>query len=189
MTVELTRLASVPVIQLNGALPQVALEDNSVDLVRQAARVCGGPAYLFYAPAILPDAATARALRQQPEVARAFARFGSITKAMVGIGLWTRTESTVYDATDEKERRLLRRRGVCADISGVLVDVSGQPVEARLTERMIGVSAAQMQAIPEVIAIAYNTVREPAIRAAIRGGLVNGLVTHTSLASALLASH
>ena len=35
----------------------------------------GGVAYLFYAPLIVPDAATAAALRGQPEIARAFGQF------------------------------------------------------------------------------------------------------------------
>ena len=43
-----------------------------------------------------------------------------------------------------------------------------------------------MQAIPEVLAIAYGKAKAPAVRAAVRGGLVNGLVTHASLARTLL---
>jgi DNA-binding transcriptional regulator LsrR (DeoR family) len=76
---------------------------------------------------------------------------------------------------------------VCAEISGVLVDANGQPVESDLTNRMIGISASQLRAIPEVITLAYSTARTPAIQAAIRGGLINSVVTHTSLARALLA--
>jgi DNA-binding transcriptional regulator LsrR (DeoR family) len=37
-----------------------------------------------------------------------------------------------------------------------------------------------------VIAIAYNTVRTPAVRAAILGGLVNGIITHPPVATALI---
>jgi DNA-binding transcriptional regulator LsrR (DeoR family) len=186
MTTALTRLAAVPVVQLTGALSRPDIDDTSVDLVRQAARVAGGPAYYFYAPMIVRDAATAHALRRQPEVARAFARFGSVTKAMVGIGLWAAGQSTVYDATEEKERRRLRDLGVCADISGVLVDEDGQPVQADFIDRIIGVSATHMRAIPEVIGIAYGQTKAPAVRAAVHSGLVRGLVTHTALARALL---
>jgi DNA-binding transcriptional regulator LsrR (DeoR family) len=51
---------------------------------------------------------------------------------------------------------------------------------------MIGIDAAQMQAIPEVIAIVYGAAKAPAVRAAVRGGLVNALVTHASLARTLI---
>jgi DNA-binding transcriptional regulator LsrR (DeoR family) len=187
MTTALARLPAVPVVQLTGALSRPDIDDSSVDLVRQAARVSGGPAYFFYAPMIVRDAATAQALRRQPEVARAFARFNSITKAVVGIGLWAPGQSTVYDATEDKERRRAGRLGVCADVSGVLVGADGEPVATELTDRVIGASAAHMRAIPEVIAIAYGATKAPAVRAALRSGLVRGLVTHASLADALLA--
>ena len=52
---------------------------------------------------------------------------------------------------------------------------------------MIGISAAGMRAIPEVIAIAYGVSKAPAVRAALTSGFVRGLVTHSTLAAALLA--
>jgi len=187
MTAALTRLAPVPVVQLTGALARPEMEDNSVDLVRQAARASGGPAYFFHAPLVVPDAATARAMRKQPEIARAFARFGSVTKAVVGIGRWAPGQSTIFDAAEQRDQKRLSRLHACADISGVTIDAEGRPVHAALTERMIGISAPEMLAIPEVIAIAYGMPKAPAVRAAFRSGLVSGLVTHATLAAALLA--
>jgi Putative sugar-binding domain len=113
-------------------------------------------------------------------------RYGSVTKAVVGVGLWAPGESTVYDVTDEKVRRELHQRGVCAEIGGVLIDADGHRAESNLTEGMIGVSAAQLRAIPEVIGLAYSTARSPAVQAAIRGGFIKCLVTHPSLARTLL---
>jgi DNA-binding transcriptional regulator LsrR (DeoR family) len=187
MTSALTRLAPVPVVQLTGSLARPEPDDNSVDLVRQAARASGGPAHFFHAPLIVPNPATARAMRKQPEIARAFGRFGEVTKAVVGIGSWAAGQSTIYDAAEERERALMSRLGTCADISGVMVDVDGHPVSAGLTGRMIGITADEMRAIPEVIAIAYGVAKAPAVRVALRSGFVGGLVTHTSLATALLA--
>jgi DNA-binding transcriptional regulator LsrR (DeoR family) len=186
MTSALTHLRPVPVVQLTGALARPDVEDSSVDLVRRVGRNFGGPAYFFYAPTIVPDAATASALRRVPEVARTLRQIGSVTKAVVGIGLWAPTGSTVYDATEEDVRDVLHHRGVRGEIAGAIVDSDGHPVETDLPERMICPSADQLRAIPEVLAIAYNTVRSPAVRAAIRGGLVDSLVTHASLARTLL---
>jgi DNA-binding transcriptional regulator LsrR (DeoR family) len=187
MTNALDRMPAIPVVQLSGALVQPDMADSSVDLVRQAARISGGAAHFFYAPTVVPDPATARALRKQPDVARTFRRFGSVTKAVVGVGLWAPGDSTVFDVTDAKVRRELQQRGVCGEIAGVFIDVDGHLVKSELTERMIGVSAAQLRAIPEVIGLAYGVARSPAVRAAIRGGFIKSLVTHASLARALVA--
>ena len=180
MATALRELAGVPVVQLTGALARPGVDDSSIELVREVARVSGGPAYFFYAPMAVPDAATAQALRRQPEVARAFSLIGSVTKAVAGIGAWEPGQSTLYDATSEAERADLTRRGVCADVSGVLLDAHGDPVPADLTERMIGITAEQMRAVPEVIGIVYGTAKVHAVLAAVRGGLVDSLVTHST---------
>jgi DNA-binding transcriptional regulator LsrR (DeoR family) len=77
---------------------------------------------------------------------------------------------------------------VCAEISGVLVDADGNPVRSELTERMIGITADQMRAVPEVIAIVYGGAKVRAVLAAVRGGMVNSLVTHSTLAESLIAA-
>jgi len=188
MTGALRRMAATPVVQLTGALSHPDIEDSSIELVREVAQISGGPAYLFYAPLVVPDAATANALRRQPEVVRAFSQFDSVTKAVVGVGRWAPGQSTVFDATEGKERRQLARDGIVADVSGILLHADGSAVETRLTERMIGINAAQMRAIPQVIAIVYGAVKAPAVLAALRSGAVKSLVTHTSMARAMLAA-
>jgi DNA-binding transcriptional regulator LsrR (DeoR family) len=185
MASALPRLPGVPVVQLTGALSHQD-DHSSIDVVRDVARAAGGPAYVFYAPFVVPDAATARALRQQPEVARAFTQLPNVTKAFAGLGFWAPGQSTLYDAADERDREVLRRLGVCADISGVFVSADGEPIEADLTDRMIAIDADQMRAIPEVFVIGYGMAKVPAVRAALRSGIVGGLVTHTTLAQALL---
>lgn len=179
-------LPPVPVVQLTGALSLQDGDHSSIDLVRDVARAVGGPAYVFYAPFVVRDAATARALRQQPEVVRAFSRLPDVTKAVAGVGFWGPGESTLYDAVEEDDRQELSRLGVCADVSGVFLSADGEPVETALTERMIGVDAEQMASIREVIVIAFGMAKVPALRAALRSGIVRGVVTHTPLAQALL---
>jgi DNA-binding transcriptional regulator LsrR (DeoR family) len=71
-------------------------------------------------------------------------------------------------------------------VSGVFLTESGEAVDCPLRERMIGIDAEQMRAIPEVLVIAYGRVKVPAVRAALRSGLVDGLVTQTVVARALL---
>src|SRR5919112_1985006 len=179
-------LPGTPVVQLTGALSLPDGPDTSVDVVREVASASGGAAHVFYAPFTVPDAATARALRGQPEVARAFAQLPLVTKAVAGVGLWKPGQSTLYDALYEDDRTELHRLGVCADVSGVFLSADGEAIRTELSERMIGIDAEQMRAIPEVIVIPYGESKGPAVRAALRSGLVGGIVTHTALAHAVL---
>lgn len=193
MVSELRGLPTVPVVQLTGVMSRSTEvsssveDDNSIDIVREVARISGGPAYLFFAPLLVPDASTAQAMHQQPDVARAMTQIGSVTRAVLGIGRWSPVQSTLYDAATEPERRLLAQQGVCAEIGGVFLTVDGQPLHTPLNERMVALTSDQMKAIPNVIAIVYAVSKRPAVHAALRSGLVNSLVTHSSLATALIS--
>jgi DNA-binding transcriptional regulator LsrR (DeoR family) len=183
----LTRLPGCEVVQLTGALQREDTQASSVDLVRDVARVGGGAAYYYHAPMIVATAELGRALREQPEVARAIARIGSVTKAFVCIGGWQPGASTVIDALPAAEVAGLAAAGVVAEISGVLIDADGAPVRAGVTARMIAIRAAQLAGIPDVTALVYGPEKVVAVRAAVRSGMVHGLVTTSDLAEALLA--
>jgi DNA-binding transcriptional regulator LsrR (DeoR family) len=185
MAKALPRLSSVSVVQLTGAISMPDDDHSSIDIVRDVARAASGPAYVFYAPFIVPDAATAHALRHQRDVARAFGQLPRVTKAVVGLGLWSPGQSTIYDTAPERDRRTLTRLGVCAEVSGVFLSADGKPVHTDLTERMIGINAEQMRAIPEVTTIAYGAAKVAAAHAALRSGLITGLVTHKTFAQSL----
>jgi DNA-binding transcriptional regulator LsrR (DeoR family) len=185
MASQVRSLPPVPVVQLTGSLSGRGIEDSSVELVRGLSRVSGGPAYFFYAPMSLPDAATAAALRRQPEVARAAAQYPAVTLAVVGIGRWAPGQSTVHDAAAPAERDHLRELGVCAEVSGVFLSSDGGPVESDLNARMIGIGGG-LRSVPDVLAVPYGTSKAPAVRATLRSGIVTSLVTHTSLAQVLL---
>lgn len=188
MAAALTRLAPCSVVQLSGAVSSPEIHHSPIDLVRTVARAAGSAAHYFYAPLIAPDATTAAALLRSPEVVRAASRFDTVTKAVIGVGGWRPPFSTVYESITPQERQELLFLGVCAEICGsVLLDPSGAVVRAPLTERVIGISADELRQVPEVIALAYNTVKVPAARAAMEGGFVTSLVTHTDFARCLLA--
>jgi DNA-binding transcriptional regulator LsrR (DeoR family) len=185
MRASLTRLARCDVVQLTGAL-SLPRDESPIELVRDVARLSAGQAYFYYAPMVLPDAATARVLRTQPEVARAASKFPELTKAVVGVGAWQKGLSTVADALREHERREIYDLGVRSELSGVQLDAEGNPVTTSLTERLIGIDAKHLHDVPDVVGIVYGPPKADAVRAALRGGFVTSLVTHTAMARELL---
>ncbi|MDQ2757365.1 MAG: transcriptional regulator [Actinomycetota bacterium] len=183
----ITAIAPAAVVQLTGSLPREDLAATSIEIVREMASHTGAEASFFYAPFLLPDAATAATLRQQPDVRRAMARFTSVTKAVVGLGGWAPGQSTIYDALDPADRALLGSAGTVADLSGVFLDAGGEVVGSGLTERLICMDATELARVADVLAIPYGVAKAPAVLAAARSGLVTTLVTHSEMATALLA--
>ena len=183
----LTSFPPCPIVQMTGALSRPG-DDDLLDLVRAATRVGGGPSHGFYAPMIVDDAVTAQVIRRHPDVAAAAALLGSVTIAMVGIGAWLPGLSSIYDSLSQPDRDAVTAAGVRADVSGVFLDEGGTVRQTPLDERMIVTPALLLKAIPTVLAVAYGTAKCQAVWAALNGGVVNGLITHASLARVVLAT-
>jgi DNA-binding transcriptional regulator LsrR (DeoR family) len=185
LTASLTQLPPCPIVQLTGAVPPPDGRDL-LELVRSVARISGGPAHVFYAPMLVDDAATAGAIRRQTDIAEAFALVPSVTIAVVSAGAWSAGLSTIYDAITPAERSSLEALGVTAELAGVFIDADGHPVATPLDSRMIVTPGPVLARIPFVLSVAFGVTKTTAVAAAIRGGLVHGLVTHASLARSLL---
>ncbi|MEU8571080.1 sugar-binding domain-containing protein [Streptomyces pathocidini] len=186
MAAALDRLPPCTVVQLTGVYDAGTAERGSVEAVRRAAQVSGGEAHPIYAPMLLPDPATAAALRGQTGIARAFEYFDKVTVACVSIGSWEAGISTVYDMLGEKEREHYASLGAAAEMSAHLFDADGRRIGRDLGERCITVEADRLRRIPEVVAIAGGHRKAAAIGAVLRSGLVTSLVTDTAAADFLL---
>ncbi|RSS60658.1 transcriptional regulator [Streptomyces sp. WAC07061] len=186
MAASLHRLPPCTVVQLTGVYDAGTAERGSVEAVRRAAQVSGGDAHPIYAPMLLPDPATAAALRSQTGIARAFEYFDKVTVAAVAIGSWEPGISTVHDMLTDEERAHYASLGVAAEMSAHLFDREGRRVGRDLGERCITVEADRLRRIPEVVAIAGGLRKASAIGAVLRSGLVTSLVTDTAVADYLL---
>ncbi|GAA1150628.1 sugar-binding transcriptional regulator [Ornithinicoccus hortensis] len=188
MTEHLTELSPVRVVQLTGAMEVAGVDASAVDIVRRVAQVAGGDSSIFHAPFALDDVQSASAIRRQASVRDGLAAIDAVTHAAVGVGAWADGLSSIYAVATPEERLAAAREGVIGEVSGVLFDASGTPVVNSLSDRLITLSAQQLVRIPDVVAIAVGRDKVDAVRAALHGHLVNGLVTDDALATALLTT-
>ncbi len=81
-----------------------------------------------------------------------------------------------------------RTAGTCADLCTLLIDPAGQAVATPLAANVVGVSAAQIRAVPTVIGVAGGAEKTDAIRAVLQGGWLTTLITDAAVAHRLLRS-
>lgn len=186
MTSELTSLPPVSVVQLTGAVGS-DLTESPVEVVRRASQRSGGNAHAIFAPLLLDDAATAASLRRQTDVAAALSLFAQVTVAVVAVGSWVPPISQLREVMSEADRTELERRGVQAEVAGILIDAHGRLVGEDFAERCLSVTAAQLSAIPRVLAVAAGETKAAAVLAVARAGLLSSLATDRALAEAVLA--
>lgn len=187
MVASVESLAPCTVVQISGTMAGTDPDMGGAEIVSRLARVGGGQAHPVYAPLLVRDASLVAGLRAESGIAQTVARYGRLDAAVVPIGGWSPTTSTVHGALSRAERADARRRGVVGEVTGRLFDVDGRHREGPVDDRLMAITLDQLRAVPLVLASAYGAERAVAVRAAVRGGLVDVLVLDASVAHALLA--
>ncbi|MFK4760096.1 sugar-binding transcriptional regulator [Microbacterium sp. ZW T5_45] len=185
LTTALPRLPKMSIVQLTGAAGS-DLGQSPVELVRLMAHNSGGSAHPIFAPLVVETAETARALRQQADIARAIAMFADVTTALVSVGSWNPPDSQLYDFLPSAARDDLMARGVVAEVSATLLSADGEAIAEDFADRTIAVTSSQLRAIPRVLAVAAGERKAGAVVAVARARLITGLVTDHSLAAQAL---
>lgn len=184
MTERLTELPPVTVVQLTGAVGS-DLSDSPVEVIRRVSLRAGGDAHAIFAPLVVEDAATASALRRQPDIARAIALFDRVDVAVVAVGSWDPPISQLREVLARDERDAFTARGVRAEVAGILMTADGELVPD-FAERCLSISSRQLARVPKVIAVAAEREKAGAVHAVTRSGLISALVTEQRCAEALL---
>jgi len=186
---QLPRLPACTVVQLVGSVPTLQLEVNSIELVRRLAERATGPVFPLHVPLLVGSAEMADALATDSMASATLARFDGLTRAVVGIGAWVPGANSIRAALSDADARTVDEAGGIADIASIVLDASGAQVRAAgLPERCIAIREEQLRRVPDVIAIAGGADKAPAIRAALRSGLIHRLVTDEEAARLLVSA-
>lgn len=178
--IEVDRPLRAEVVQLLGGLSQVSPTISGHDLARRTGDALGAPYHFLHAPAIVGSRAIRDALVADPAIQRVLSLGGRSTIAVVGIGTLEDGSSRLLleeAGLTRAERARLQRAGIVGDVCARHFDVRGQPGETGLEDRVVGIDLDGLRNIPMVIGVAAGVVKAPAMLGALRGGLLNVLVT------------
>ena len=82
---------------------------------------------------------------------------------------------------------MLLKNGVVGDIALRFFDAQGQPVHSEIDNRVIGITLDQLQRTRRVVGIAGGPTKFQAVLGALRGKLINVLITDSVTAERLLS--
>ena len=107
--------------------------------------------------------------------------------ALIGIGSMQK-DSSIPQAgiRTEEEYKELIQKGAVGEIVGRIYDKEGQVVDEDLRRKMIGISTQQIKKIPVRVGISYGKDKVEAIKGAIKGEMINVLVTDATTAEKLM---
>ncbi|MEU2428467.1 sugar-binding transcriptional regulator [Streptomyces sp. NPDC007861] len=172
-------LTGVRVLQVLGGVGDPAAAEHATRLTDRMAHVLQGSPVHLPSPGVAGSAASARALREDPFVAAGMALFKEITVALVGIGSLepSRVLASSGNVFAAGELARLRAAGAVGDVCLHFFDAAGRPADTGTAQRVIGITPEQLRAVPRCVAVAGGRRKTEAVRAALRGGLVNVLIT------------
>jgi DNA-binding transcriptional regulator LsrR (DeoR family) len=155
-------------------------------VVRMADKV-GAPHYPLPLPVLVRDRAELETLHAQESVRTTFALCARADLTLVGIGQLGPGGPIVVDGfLDPATLSDLLARGAAGEITSWVYDEDGRIMDTDHNRRVASAPLPPTADRP-VVAITVGEAKIPALRAALRGRLINGLVTSEANAERLLA--
>jgi DNA-binding transcriptional regulator LsrR (DeoR family) len=156
-------------------------------VVRMADRV-GARHYPYPLPVLARDAAELTVLLAQEAVRSTLSLCAAADITLVGIGqIGPRAPLVIDGFLSVAEAEALTRAGAAGEITSWIYDAEGRVIDCDYNTRVASAPVGRAGDRP-MIAVAVGRGKVAAIRAALTGRLVNGLITSEATAEALLAA-
>ncbi len=178
----------VRVVQILGGVGNPAAEIHAARLTGRFTELVQGTATYLPAPGIAGTKATLDAFLADPYVQEAIGLFEQVSIALVGIGA-VEPSPLLADSGNifsEDELNILRENQAVGDILLRFFDADGSQVANSLDKRVVSMSLEQLKQVERGVGVAGGPRKLSAIRGALRGGLVNVLITDSCTAEQLV---
>ena len=178
----------IKVIQGLGGLGDPNKEVHAADLTRRLAQVFGGEAVLLPTPAVAGTREARDTYIEDPFVSHILEQAHSANLAVMGIGA-PRLDSILMREgriVTVEDLESLKHNGAVGDINLRFFDENGKIVQSNFDQRVIGLTLDEIQKFERVVGVAGGEAKVSAIRGALKGKLVDVLVTDQITAQRVL---
>lgn len=182
---------NVSVIPLLGS-PKMGLDysdqlNYSNVLAKKLGSILRTTSYSLSSPMIVENKTIKGVLESEKQIGDIIEMGKAADIAIVGIGSVDEESSPLFSGliTSDEQKELVRK-GIAGEIAARYYNSSGEIVKTKLDDRLIGVKASEILAIPLRVGIAYGHKKVKAIRAALEGNLINTIITDSITAEEIL---
>lgn len=176
------------VVQVIGGIGSAVAQVQATRLTGRLAEVTGARPLFLPAPGLVGSSSARATLASDPSVAEVMAAWDRLTMALLGVDSLEPSPllGDGVSAVARPEQDGLRKMHAVGDICLRFFDKWGEPVPSTLDERVLGITTAQLLRVPRRVAVAGGQRKYAAIRAALRGGWLNVLITDLGVARRLV---
>lgn len=178
---------NISAVQLVGGMNIAFTNMSPEEITRTIAKKLGGKAYIPYAPVIVENEETKKALMADHSLSSIFDYMKKAKIFMVGIGeLNENTKLYIEDEFNKQYTEHLLSHGGVGDIGFRWFNRNGQPIENQYNTRTIGFDVLKDREDTRVIGISGGQNKIEAIRGALAGSYIDVLITDIDVAEELL---
>lgn len=176
------------VVQILGGVGNVGSDLRAIYLAQRLAGSIGAASVPLQSPAILGSPEAQRVLSRESSVQEAASLFEKLDVALVGIGSMEPSKMLAASGNifSRKEHAELQRLGAVGDICFRFFNADGKPIKSPLMKRVIGIDLVKLRACRRVVGVAGGARKRNAILGALRGNLLDVLITDQHTAEALV---
>lgn len=174
------------VVPLIGGISTTDMSVHADTLALKLAALHGASALNLNAPAVVSDASLAASLKKEESIAKVLEVGRKVDISLVGIGtLNTRATNIQLGSLKQQDVDELQRQGAVASVCSSYLNQDGQEVGEEITQRSIGVSLSDIRK-SRIIAVAIGDSKVEAIKAVLKSGRIDVLVTDILTAKKVL---
>lgn len=176
------------VVQVIGGVGNAVAQVQATRLTGRLAELTGAQPLFLPAPGLVGSSSARATLASDNLVAEVMTAWDRLTTVLLGVGSLEPSPllRDSGNAIAQEEQEALRRVNAVGDICLRFFDEWGEPVPSTLDERVLGITTDQLRRVARRVAVAGGRRKYAAIRAALRGGWLNVLITDLGVARRLV---
>ncbi len=180
------QVKNLSVVQISGGLGTIEGTDTNI-LTMMLSQKFGGAAYVIQAPVIVKNQVIKDSLLRESRIREAIGKAKDADVVILGIGIISK-DGGLWKAgfLNEKDEIRLKKAGAVGAICGRFYNIDGERCSNDLDDRIIGLTLDELGRIKHKIGIATGPEKFPAILGALRGRLLDVLITDEKTAENLL---
>ncbi|MCL1855496.1 MAG: hypothetical protein FWF86_07155 [Clostridia bacterium] len=177
---------SITVVPLIGGGSEMFRQYEVNMLTRRFSQVFGGAFYPLYTLALADSKTIRDAIITDSKINRVIEFWNHMDAILIGIGAMTVRFPDLFDKHLEAEPIDFASLRIVGDILCRFYDIEGREVRLDVSDRMIGADFENLKKAGQVIGVAGGVTKYNAILGAVRGRLINVLITDYDVARKLL---
>lgn len=181
--------SDVTFVTLHGSISCCENELDVRTLVSRMAMVFGGKKYYLLTEGLMSNKKIANSIKNEKNIEMVYDMFDKVTIAINGIGSFYPKFDSMLSKNDylsKSELEMLKNTNVVGDIALRFFDKDGHECETDLKDRTIAIDFEKFKKIKMKITIAADEKKADTVLSALRGNLIDVLITDYMLGSSIL---